>query len=436
MTDKFNYFKVSDKLLNADIKKSELWVYLTHSRHRGLKSKGYSIAGLNAVVKIFGNSIDKKVYDKCINSLIEKDLIKYADEEVKKGFYKTDKAIEIIEGKTNIQIPTNLLDKKIITNLKVDEIKDIIKLYSLYDPLGSYGGLDYNYMHAINSNHERGVELIARFGGGFSRVIYDKRAYKIPYPNKYIKDDDFNISINKYIDMKLFKFKPVIIEVDPDDEDLSNIKHEVFDNLVSFSNADLKHKYISTLEENEKAIYIIEPLYPVRNKPYEEYLKYRGQARQRAVEIYNTIDQTTDKDTLRRYIYCYENSDLPYFIEEHLEDREDIETDTILSLLYDIQDKRLELETIDKLKEEIDLIHYEVAKEKTFIVQENERISKETGKRRRHTTSPRLKQLQGNINKLERDIDYIERIEKKLIELIPNWIIDKLIENENNWDDY
>ena len=433
MTDKFNYFKVSDKLLNADIKKSELWVYLTHSRHRGLKSKGYSIAGLNAVVKIFGNSIDKKVYDKCINSLIEKDLIKYADEEVKKGFYKTDKAIEIIEGKTNIQIPTNLLDKKIITNLKVYEIKDIIKLYSLYDPLGSYGGLDYNYMHAINSNHERGVEFIARFGGGFSRVIYDKRAYKIPYPNKYIKDDDFNISINKYIDMKLFKFKPVIIEVDPDDEDLSNIKHEVFDNLVSFSNADLKHKYISTLEENEKAIYIIEPLYPVRNKPYEEYLKYRGQARQRAIDIYSSLDDTTNKEIVKKYIY---NHELYEYIENHLLEREDININEILNLLEEKAINRYKIDSIDSLKEEIDLIHYEVAKEKTFIVQENERISKETGKRRRHTTSPRLRELKENINHLENIIDNIERIEKKLIELIPNWIIDKLIENENNRDDY
>lgn len=59
----FNYFKVSDLLLNTQVTKSELWVYLTHCRCKGIRSKGYSIASLNGVVKIFGNSMNRKAYD-------------------------------------------------------------------------------------------------------------------------------------------------------------------------------------------------------------------------------------------------------------------------------------------------------------------------------------------------------------------------------------
>src|SRR5699024_1795884 len=124
--------KVSENILEADIKKSELWVYLTHCRSRGIYSKGYSIAGLNATTKIFGNKINKNVYDKSIKGLEDKGLIKISDTEIKKGFYKSDEVIEIVDGKRNIQLPIDLLDEKIITNLSVSEVKDIIKLYSLY----------------------------------------------------------------------------------------------------------------------------------------------------------------------------------------------------------------------------------------------------------------------------------------------------------------
>lgn len=425
---KFNYFKVSDLLLDTDIKKSELWVYLTHCRHRGEKSKEHSIAGINAVQGHFGKSIKEKTYIQCINSLKDKGLINEVDTKKNKiftGFFKIDKAIEIVKGKTNIQIPIDLLDKKIINNLNVEEIKDIIKLYSLYDPLGSYGGLDYTLVSAINKDTKNGAKHIANFGGGFSRVINKQKAYKIEYPTNNIIDKDLKVDMNKYIDMRLFKLKPVILEYDIDDEDLTELKGEVFQDLVSFSNRENNHRYITILEDNQKAIWVLEPVYPVKNPKYEEYLKHRAIARERAIDIYSNTDEATNKETLRKLIYGY---DLIYFIDEQLGDRKDIEVDTILELLNYLQDNDLTIDSIEwDLEPRLDLIASEISKEKQCIADENKRISKETGKIRRHKTSLRLKELENNYHILQRDINKIIDIENKLIDLIPKWVIDKVL---------
>lgn len=429
--NKFKYFKVSDLLLDTDIKKSELWVYLTHCRATGsTKGKGNSYAGLNAVQKHFGNKIDKKVYDKCIKSLVSKGLINLVDIEENKiftGFYKSDTGVEVIKGKTNIQIPVELLDKKIITNSSIEKIKDIISLYSLYDPLGSYGGLDYNIISAINKDTNNGAKLVATFGGGFNRVIHNKKAYKIEYPTKYIFDTDFKIDINKYIDMKLFKLKPVILEYDIDDEDLTELKGEVFQDLVGFSNDDNNYEYMTILKDNQKVIWVLEPIYPIKNEPYKEYIKHRAAARERAIEIYSNTDKSTQENILKRFIYSY---DLFYYVEDELVNRKGIEVDTILELLNYIQDHNYNIDTIDELSEEINLIDYEITKEKQSIEDDNIRITIEENRDRprRHTTSPRLKDLQSNYYKLQREIENIKRIENKLIDLIPKWIIDQLLD--------
>ena len=429
---KFNYFKVSDLLLDTDIKKSELWVYLTHCRHRGEKSKGYSIAGINAVQGHFGKSIKEKTYIQCINSLKDKGLINEVDTKENKiftGFFKIDKAIEIIKGKTNIQIPIDLLDKKIITNLSIEEIKDVIRLYSLYDPLGSYGGLDYNYINAVNKDTSNGAKHIRdeenkfiTFGSGYNRVIHKKRAYKIEYPTEYISD--LKIDINKYMNMRLFKLKPVILEYDIDDEDLTELKGEVFQDLVKFRK-ELRSKYITVLKDNQKVIWVLEPVYPVKNPKYEEYLKHRAIARERAIDIYSNTDEATNKETLRKLIYGY---DLIYFIDEQLGDRKDIEVDTILELLNYLHDEDLTIDSIEwDLEPRLNLITSEISKEKQCIEDDNIRISKEENRRRRHTTSPRLSELKNNYHNLQRDINKIIDIENKLIDLIPKWVIDKVL---------
>ena len=428
---KFYYFKVSENILEADIKKSELWVYLIHCRSRGIYSKGYSIAGLNATTKTFGNKINKNVYDKSIKWLEDKGLIKISDTEIKKGFYKSDEVIEIIDGKRNIQLPIDLLDKKIITNLSVSEVKDIIKLYSLYDPLGSLGGIDYNYLHAYNNSKDRGIEFIANFGGGFNRVIKGKKAYRV-LDDRYYTSEDIGIDINKH--MKLFTLKPVILEYDKEDEELTEIKGEVFKDLVRFSDDKLHYEYITTMEDNHKIIWIYEPVYPVKNKQYFEYIKNRDEAYSKAVEIYKTYDKATDKDNIKDIIYN-KRLDLSIFLsDEELYNRKDIEVDRIHDLLIMIRDNNYTLDTIDDLENEKELIKDEIDKEKDFIVSENIRISKEENRRRRHTTSTRLKELKESLSHKERIINNITRIENELIKLVPNWVIDQLIRNEENRD--
>lgn len=424
---KFYYFKVSENILEADIKKSELWVYLIHCRSRGIYSKGYSIAGLNATTKTFGNKINKNVYDKSIKGLEDKGLIKISDTEIKKGFYKSDEVIEIIDGKRNIQLPIDLLDKKIITNLSVDEVKDIIKLYSLYDPLGSLGGIDYNYLHAYNNSKERGIEFIANFGGGFSRVIKGKKAYRV-LNHKYYTSEDKGIDINKY--MKLFTLKPVILEYDKEDEELTEIKGEVFKDLVRFSDDKLHYEYITTMEDNHKIIWIYEPVYPVKNKQYFEYIKNRDEAYNKAFEIYKAYDKATDKDNIKEIIYN-KKTDLSIFLsDEELYNRKDIKVDRIHDLLMMISNNNYTLDIIDDLENEKELIQYEIAKEKSFIVSENVRISKEENRRRRHTTSPRLKELNSNLFNIDNKIRQIMNIENELIDLIPSWVIDRILTKE------
>ena len=428
---KFYYFKVSENILEADIKKSELWVYLTHARCKGIYSKGYSIAGLNRVTEIFGNKVNKKVYDKAMLSLQDKGLIEIKDikdTEIKIRYFKSSHAIKIIDGKRNIQLPIDLLDKKIITNLSVSEVKDIIKLYSLYDPLGSLGGIDYNYLHAYNNSKDRGIEFITNFGGGFNRVIVGKKAYRVLNPNKYYTSENLDIDINKY--MKLFTLKPVILEYDKEDEDLTELKGEVFKDLVRFSKKELHYEYITTMEDNHKIIWIYEPVYPVKNKQYFEYIKNRDEAYSKAVEIYKAYDKATDKDNIKDIIYN-KRLDLTIFLDdEEFYNRKDIKVDRINDLLIMIRDNNYTFDTIDDLENEKELIQYEIAKEKNFIESENIRISKEENRRRRHTTSPRLKELEGNLFNIDNKIRQIMNIENELIDLIPSWVIDHILTKE------
>ena len=422
----FNYFKVSEDLLNTDIKKSELWVYLTHCRSKGIRSKGYSIASLHAVTKTFGNTINRKAYDKAIDSLIDKGLIQIAEEEVKPGWYKSDKAIKIVEGKRNIQIPINLLDKKIITKFSVKEIKDIIRLYRLYDPLGSFGGLDYNLIYAINDKNSNGITNTFTFGGGFSRVIKGKKAFKVEDPKTYINNTKNEIDLNKYILMKLFKLKPVILEYDIEDEELTELKSEVFEHLVKGDKEELKHKYIITgLEDNQKIIWILEPLYPVKNEVYTEYSKNRAKAREKAVEIFGH-DEATTEATLRRLIY---DGQIYNFVADHLMNRSDIEGDKILELLLKID--IYSDDSIRTLEEELSLIMYEVSNEEASIRIENADITRATGKKRRHTTSDRLKQLNQEASNISNKIKNLEFIEGEVKELVPQWIINEIVDTEN-----
>lgn len=432
----FHYFKINSRLLDEDIKKSELWVYLTHCRQRGRKSKGYSIAGLNKVQEHFGNTIKRNTYDKCIESLLEKNLIKEVcikDKKIYTGYYKTDTAVEIVEDEKIIQIPVDLIDKKIITNLRVKEVKDIFKLYSLYDPLFSHGGLSYENIKAIDNTSEKGVNFICNFGEGFNAAIEGKKAYKVNDPTSYIINNDLikDIDIDKYIKNKLFKLKPVVIEYDPEDEGLTEIKREVFKNLVRFTGKENNYKYMTALNKNQKVIYVIEPVYQVINEVYKEYLRIRQAAEENAIYIYGTTDQATMRETKQRFIH---NDSLKYFIANHLGNREDINIEEIYNLLNDIEEIKDPYIDLEQIQLEKNLVVSEIEREKEDIKGKNERAAEE-GIRRRHTTSPRLKQLQDDLFHLEVSITAIEDLESEVIDLTPTWIFKQLLNSEIKYSD-
>ena len=126
--EKLEYFKVNERMLDIDIKKSELWVYLTHCSHGSRHSKGYSIAGLNAVQEFFGKKIRRKTYDKAIKNLAKKELKKILsleEADINTGVFKINEVIEV--SGVNIKVNKEMLNDKTIADLRVKEILNVIK---------------------------------------------------------------------------------------------------------------------------------------------------------------------------------------------------------------------------------------------------------------------------------------------------------------------
>lgn len=175
-------------------------------------------------------------------------------------------------------------------------------------------------IYAINNTSETGLTNVFRFGRGFNRILYQKTAYEVDPLNEYITND-FVIDIKKYIYAGFFKLKPVILEYDDEDEDLANIKYEIFENLVKEEN-----KYITTIEKNQRVIYVIEPVYPVKTIQYKEYIKNREKAKINAISIYSETDLSTHRESVFSLI---SSGALESFIEDHLSDRLDVAIDDI-----------------------------------------------------------------------------------------------------------
>lgn len=431
---KFKYFKVSDKLLDTELKKSELWVYLTHCRYRGIKTKGYSIAGLKGCKNIFGNKINKKVYDKSLDSLIDKELIKVVDEEVKKRFYKSKHAIEVIKGNKNIQIPIELLDKQLITDLSVEEIKAVIELYNYYEPLKFLGGIDYNIIKLINTEYPKGYDQVGKnFGQGFNRTIIHKKVVEVVQPNKIISYSEL---ISKHIDTllkrKLFKYKPVVLEFDEDDEDLTELKYELFKGLVGFKNEDyedteIKNRYlIAEPEDNKKVVWILDPVYRPNTEACTEYIFNKVNAESKAIQIY----KETDKSTIRKEnrIVLYDLISKQYYDNDYLYNefgsRKYIPIGEIVNKLEALEQFAEDPYELENLESKLKGLLEQEEQEKLNIELENERIKQETGKRSRKTTSKRLKEIEKESYLVESNICMIKKYENELLDLIPYWLIE------------
>lgn len=436
----FNYFKVSDKLLETEIKKSELWVYLTHCRTSNIKKSKetekyirYSLSGITKVKELFGNKVSEIIYKKAMISLIAKGLLREIDIKehgINKRFYKNNKAIEIIESDRSIQIPIVLLEEKLINNMKQEEILTVIKLYNNYNPV-EFGSIDKDYIKAYNNSNSKGYRSIGvTFGEGFNRSIYKKSAYEvIDFNTVETMDKDLDIeTINKLIEKGLFSFKPLVIYVDEEDEDIQEVKYELFKDLVRFKNHKLNTEYIFTgIEENHLIIWVLEPLHSPYIEPYINYSREREKAYTRALFIYSESDNLTIKEHSRYALY--DNTVYDYLIEMELLDNETMEK---------ISDLRFELEgytyqdgslSLLYLQEEMKSLKEQKRKVEEQINQENEDVKLETGRKGRKTTNDELKAIEKRIESIDLSIFFIEDKEEQLLSLLPLSAIEQFFYN-------
>lgn len=439
--NKFNYFKVNEKILDTDIKKSELWVYLTHCRSRGIKSIGrkvrgnqigkeknviYSTASLTRVRDFFGNKINERAYKKAIGSLEEKGLIYAVDIEktgLNKKWYKSKEAIEIIEPKNtlNIQLPVAMLDNKVFTSMSVKEIKTIIELYKNYDyGEDGLGAISKDCIMAYDTNNKKGYRYLGvNFGGGFNRSIYEKRAIAVTDFN-YIETDIDIDALNRLVESKLFNFKPVLRETDPEEEELFELKYELFKDLVGFSNTNTEGvDYITAeLKENESIVWVLEPSYRVEIEPTQKYFENHDRAYQRATLLYAETDLLTD-ERHRRYGLYYEET---YIQAETLLDSNTFEK--ILAYKKELYRITGESSMYMYCKEHnLNSLYDQHIQECFAIKEQNKRLKAEEGYRSRSESSPRLRALDKEIEKLENVIaekkPMIDELEKELLDLIP-----------------
>ncbi|MGO1469963.1 MAG: hypothetical protein ACTHW2_08070 [Tissierella sp.] len=429
---KFNYFKVNKDMLDIELKKSELWVYLTHCRTSNIKKSiqtekliRYSLSGITKVKELFGEKASKKMYDKAIESLIKKGLLKEIDIKahgINKKFYKTDTAIQIIESDLSIQIPIILLDKKLITRMNTDEILTIIKLYNHYEP-SQLNSIDKDYIRAYSDYNKKGYRKTKNlFGEGFNRSIYIKKAYEVvDFDTCKVENNEIDINIiDELIKKGLFRFKPVIMEVDEEDEDIEELKYELFKGLVSFKDCSNSQYTFTGIKDNQVVIWVLEPLHCPYIKPYIAYSEQREKAFIRAKFIYSLSDDLTKKKH-RRYALYHEST---YEYINDLNDKGDISEDDFYQILY-LKDELLQYTYENGVLE----IYFYGEKLKSLQEQrqieienirlENLRVEELTGKRSRITTNNNLKVISKRIDEINHNIAYIQKLEDDLLELIP-----------------
>lgn len=443
----FNYFRVSELMLDHDLKKSEIWVYLTHCRSRGTRSRGrqvingvvgedkdtlYSTASITRVKDLFGSKMNNRAYSRAMRSLEDKGLIYTTEPDkvgVNMGYYrnKANEVVEIVEpkDKNSIQIPREMLDSNIFREMSSQEILTIIKLYQNYNyDREGLGSIDPDYIMAEDIETDKGyIKTGIRFGDGFNRSVYQKQVVKATDYQEIYHDEDLDLeTVNNLINRKLFSFKPVIVETDPEDESLFEMKYEIFKDIVNGNNLeDYKGSYLlAEPKSDESIVWLLEPTYRVKGiEPTERYLESLSRAYERAKLIYSKADLFTQKE-YRRYGLYYEGTYNHAAEEVDIETYEEIET---LKRTLDNVVGSVGVIYIDLMERELKNLRGQHYQEKKSIKLENERLLREENYRSRQETSPRLKTLEREIEELEEVLEKergtVEYLEDRLLDLIP-----------------
>jgi len=432
LAKEFSYFKVDSRILELPkdtLIKSELLVYLMHCRaDNQSKKKGAGVS--KSAFKRAYNELgvkSKNAYDKAMEGLIAKGMLRYR-EEVNTGYLKAP-AVEVLElpnkkNRSFIQIPKEIIDEGHLIGSKLQEIYAILHIYKNFDPL-TYLGVSYEFIYTYNKDNPNGYEFIFKFGTGYRESIYGTEAFEVLKPTHYSKyegyfEGDICEALNSLVNRGLISWQPILLEVDEEDQELTEVKCEIYRYLIS-NHLD---KYIlSKPKSNQKVIWIMWPKYAPDTPALQEYSTRRKEQTNKASKLYS-YDIKTDKEAQIEALHSEALLDFIGTLSSSY--RKDIDERTY-EMLQELQygpDREYLLEAIEGIKEEIEI-------EKHFIEKHNKEEEKITGKRVRKTTSPRLKQLYKELLDHENQLDKVNHLETQLKGMIPRWVYQKIYEESS-----
>lgn len=341
-----HYFKVDRRILNINAKaisKTALLIYLMHCRRINTKkNNGCSFSGFKDAKKYLA-IIDKDLYTKRLTELELKHLITQRPD-IKKGCLKST-PIEVLEfpeydkkkkqfyqdtskehhhrtynsfNKKYINVPSQIIDDKYLIDMSIEEIFALLWLYSECN-MHEYLGVYYNFVHKHDC--EKGFKYYGtKFGNGYSEKIYNKKCMNLNVPNKYqlpnIKfQGELQRAIENLIEKDLFNLVPILLNIDPEDQDRVKSISEFFRGLVDFSNDEQsKNLYLfADPGENKKVIWILRPKFKIKTKELELYLKDRETKYSKTKKIYDYYDIGTDLEEQEK-ILTEEFDDFSHFV--------------------------------------------------------------------------------------------------------------------------
>ena len=426
----YSYFKVGEGLLQLPegaLSKSEILTYLLHCRRTNESSKsgsGVSKAGLKSFYQIYKIK-SEKAYNKAMESLTNKGILRYRPE-VSTGYFKAP-AVEVLpfpryeggewipdKAGNIIQIPSEIIDGGYLIQAKIERIRAILILYSHYRPVERLG-VDFEQIRAISRDKGYKKDLI--YGDGYNMAIHKKQRVEVLEPEEVATDTGIKPeALNELLREGLFYWVPVVIEEDPEDTDIKELKFEVFKGV------DRAGRYLLPQpNDHQNIIWILRPKYSPETPEYKKFIEERREIQQKVTELYKH-DPATDTEAKRESLHSE-------MVRNNIETvcmgqyRNDIDIDKVYT-----EYKRIEpisWEAIEQTREEVEGLKEAIEIEKQAIKDRNEEESGRTGKRVRKTTSPKLKVLKEQLADNQEFLESMGSIEDRLLELLPYWIFTK-----------
>ena len=449
-----HYFKVDSKIINLPkdaLSKKELLVYILNCRAVNPINKfmGCSVAGFTRAREVF--NLSKTAYQKALDMLITKNLLEIRPD-IKTGIYR--EAVEVLnfpiynlEGNTfnidqnkednhrrrykgtkYINIPSKIIDKGYLKELKLQDIWAILWLYNNLD-MSENLGVSHELVHAYNPDYKKGYKNYnnVTFGDGFHKSIYNAPCVEVLEHKVYWFPKDLEgfqgikaEAFNSLIDRGLFVFVPILIEYDKEDDGIITVKNEIFRGMLEFEKyIDSKNKYLLVEpKQNQKIVWIMRPTIPVINEDFSYYLNRIKCQRATQEEIYCDVDIRTERSKKINYI---KDEEFQNFLSENYED-------IYNNIVEVIGERQLENLIYNNYDIGIEEVNAEIIKKKDLIEKEKEAIKRRNKERgERHKTSDLKKQLDKELKDLlikerQHKVDRLEyeKLPDKIITLIPD----------------